>query len=96
MTLRGRYCGLGFQRGGVLSSVDLTCCSRASKKRVLDSSDGDPNEGFAYPDGESSSFDASNALNALGYMPHTHHLVLGRGNGPKVDYSWPAMLQGSR
>ena len=79
-----------------MPSADLTYCSRDSKKRALDSSDGDPNEGFAYPDSEPSSFDASNALNALGYMPHTHHLVLGRGNGPKVGNSWPAMLEGSR
>ena len=40
----------------------------------------------AYLDAENSSFNASDALKALGYMPHTHHLVLGRGNGPKVKH----------
>lgn len=27
----------------------------------------------------------SGALNGLGYMSHHHHLVLGHGNGPKVE-----------
>ncbi|KAK1835531.1 hypothetical protein QBC39DRAFT_340470 [Podospora conica] len=74
-------------RGNKSDSSIVDDSSRDSKnlKRALESSEGDPDDGLAYPDNESSSFDASNALNALGYMPHTHHLVLGRGNGPKVD-----------
>jgi hypothetical protein len=40
--------------------------------------------GRNHPDGETPSFNASSALSALGYMPHTHHAVLGRGSGPMV------------
>ncbi|KAK3394508.1 hypothetical protein B0H63DRAFT_517631 [Podospora didyma] len=60
--------------------------SRSSKKRNLDSSDEDGESSEApYHDAEQSSIDVSDALNALGYMPHTYHLVLGgSGNGPKV------------
>ncbi|KAM7207091.1 hypothetical protein V8F33_000190 [Rhypophila sp. PSN 637] len=57
---------------------------RLSRKRDIDSfGDGALNDAL-YEDGETSEFDTSDALNALGYMPHTHHLVLGNGTGPKI------------
>ncbi len=34
---------------------------------------------------EPTDIDVSGALNGLGYMSHHHHLVLGHGNGPRVD-----------
>ncbi|KAK4191847.1 fungal-specific transcription factor domain-containing protein [Podospora australis] len=58
--------------------------SRASRKRAADSPD--PTglfDGTADED-EGPAIDVSDALNALGYMPHDHHLVLGNGSGPKV------------
>lgn len=55
-----------------------------SKKRDIDSLDGGALEDALYEDAEPAGFNASDALNALGYMPHTHHLVLGNGSGPKV------------
>lgn len=57
---------------------------RLSKKRDIDSIDGGAPEDALYEDAEPAGFNASDALNALGYMPHAHHLVLGNGSGPKV------------
>lgn len=57
---------------------------RTSKKRSLDSPDyGDAFDGDADFDNQHSAAEVSDALNALGYMPHDHHLVLGNGSGPK-------------
>ncbi|KAK1752526.1 fungal-specific transcription factor domain-containing protein [Echria macrotheca] len=57
-----------------------------SRKRTLDQSDGEDASGLAEDaDADNSAFNASDALIALGYMPHTHHLVLGRGSGPTAD-----------
>ncbi|KAK5657078.1 hypothetical protein OQA88_3606 [Cercophora sp. LCS_1] len=60
--------------------------SQVSRKRNLDEAvENTPSEEpYGYEIGNAS-FDASDALNALGYMPHTHHLVLGRGNGPQTS-----------
>ncbi|KAK4180156.1 fungal-specific transcription factor domain-containing protein [Triangularia setosa] len=58
--------------------------SRNSKKRSLDSPGyGDAFDGEADHDNQHSAAEVSDALNALGYMPHDHHLVLGNGSGPK-------------
>ncbi|KAM7222164.1 hypothetical protein V8F06_002436 [Rhypophila decipiens] len=57
---------------------------RLSRKRDIDSFGDGALDDALYEDGEASEFDASDALNALGYMPHTHHLVLGNGIGPKI------------
>ncbi|KAK4204046.1 fungal-specific transcription factor domain-containing protein [Triangularia verruculosa] len=58
--------------------------SRPSKKRGLDGDGyGDVLDGVADHDNEYSAAEVSDALIALGYMSHDHHLVLGNGNGPK-------------
>ncbi|KAK0618186.1 hypothetical protein B0T17DRAFT_459113, partial [Bombardia bombarda] len=75
---------------------DLEKRSRSSRKRNLDSSDDEsPTEDMLYPDFQHTDFDVSVALNALGYMPHTHHLVLGNGAGPKVGKDPMGMDEGS-
>ncbi|KAK0657609.1 hypothetical protein B0T16DRAFT_294301, partial [Cercophora newfieldiana] len=56
--------------------------SRRRKRTLKAIDDGPSLERIDDLDTETSSFDASSALSALGYMPHTHHIVLGRGNGP--------------
>ncbi|KAK0734873.1 fungal-specific transcription factor domain-containing protein, partial [Lasiosphaeria miniovina] len=59
--------------------------SKSSKKRSLDSSGNDiSSDETPYNEVEQSEIDVSDALNALGYLSHTHHLVLGTGHGPKV------------
>ncbi|KAK0632174.1 fungal-specific transcription factor domain-containing protein, partial [Immersiella caudata] len=61
------------------------------RKRNLDAiEDASPLEGSDHLDAETPSFDASSALSALGYMPHTHHTVLGRGSGPMDEDKEPS------
>ncbi|KAK3950473.1 fungal-specific transcription factor domain-containing protein [Pseudoneurospora amorphoporcata] len=57
-----------------------------SKKRGFES----PNEESyfdenGYQDGENDEADEVDALNALGYMPHTHHVLLGKTNMGTTD-----------
>jgi len=72
----------------------------SSRKRALDSIwSEDTDSAFAgssrYDDSHGD-IDASDALNALGYMPHHHHLVLGNGcNGPKVGRDPVGLDEGS-
>lgn len=67
---------------------------RTSKKRSLDSPDyGDAFDGDADFDNQHSAAEVSDALNALGYMPHDHHLVLGNGSGPKVSSFLPRSVR---
>jgi hypothetical protein len=55
------------------------------RKRNLDAiEDASPLEGGDHLDADNPPFNASSALSALGYMPHTHQTLLGRGSGPMV------------
>ncbi|KAK0747779.1 fungal-specific transcription factor domain-containing protein [Apiosordaria backusii] len=64
--------------------VSHLCRFASSKKRGLDDGGyGDAFDGDADHDNAHSAAEVSDALNALGYMTHDHHLVLGNGNGPK-------------
>ncbi|KAK3355674.1 fungal-specific transcription factor domain-containing protein [Neurospora tetraspora] len=63
---------------GVLFSV--------SKKRALESPEEESYfDENGYQDGENDEADEADALNALGYMPHTHYVLLGKTNKGTAD-----------
>ena len=57
-----------------------------SKKRALESPEEESYfDENGYRDGENDEADEVDALNALGYMPHTHHMLLGKPSKGMAD-----------